>query len=313
MEISKNCLNKIELILFVYDEIRKKNHKETELKLNYSEKEDIEIEYFINKHEKLPKLSKKIIISPYLLNSSKNIFFFSENGHNFIKTITKFEYFFLKNKIKIYFSKKRNSSFLTKIFCLFKITFKNSIFYFIICNNFLPINNQLKIYDLKGSFRKSTNFKIFRDFEWKFNQESLNLKGMNKIKKIIENDVLFLKDNNVMDYSLLIGILPKKSNKNDSNKENIKNDDLLFYLINLQSNTKISISLNYKPNYYKCNKNFYFFGIIDILTEFTNKKKIEFFINSIFCKENFSCVDPKFYSRRFMEMVNEVFFDNKKI
>jgi hypothetical protein len=57
----------------------------------------------------------------------------------------------------------------------------------------------------------------------------------------------------------------------------------------------------------------YYFGIIDILTEYGIAKKAEHFCKMIrYCSENMSCIPPKKYKERFINyMVNNVFDDKE--
>lgn len=55
----------------------------------------------------------------------------------------------------------------------------------------------------------------------------------------------------------------------------------------------------------------YYIGIIDILTRWNWKKFLEYLVNRVFCKKEFSSVDPEQYCARFTRMVeNEIFFQS---
>ena len=48
----------------------------------------------------------------------------------------------------------------------------------------------------------------------------------------------------------------------------------------------------------------YFMGIIDILTEYSTKKKLEHFFKSLKYGNTISCVPPDFYASRFNQFIN---------
>lgn len=50
----------------------------------------------------------------------------------------------------------------------------------------------------------------------------------------------------------------------------------------------------------------YFFGIIDIMTKFGAKKRMEYAFKSISQGPNVSCIPPKKYGERFMNFINEI-------
>lgn len=58
----------------------------------------------------------------------------------------------------------------------------------------------------------------------------------------------------------------------------------------------------------------YYFGIIDILTKFNFKKKIEFIGKRCFLGTKVSCIPPKPYSERFYQFLEkELFFVEEKM
>ena len=55
----------------------------------------------------------------------------------------------------------------------------------------------------------------------------------------------------------------------------------------------------------------YFFGIIDILTDYNCKKSAEHFFKMIrYCSQNFSCVPPIFYKNRFNNYIENIILNS---
>lgn len=323
---------------------------------------------FMRFNKKRPNIDySHFIYSPNLFGKSGSRIFFSSDGQYVIKTIRRKEYLTFKAILFNYFKYYHDDTFLCNYFGLYKISSKNTMF-FTIMNNFLPINESLKIYDLKGSFflRKSRNRCALKDQDWRDNCEYLYIDQSQSIKNKLNKDTRFLRKNDIMDYSLIIGILEKKDipsknkqsttnsktqYKNDSNTnyENIKcknrastirqipglsidvpttdlditpkgmppTKDLrgidFFYVDLLKRQKKRIESLDFQTPHFvsKDDETLYFIGIIDILTKWDLKKSIEHFIYRILCINNFSSVNPKAYSKRFMKMVNERLFNEK--
>ena len=91
----------------------------------------------------------------------------------------------------------------------------------------------------------------------------------------MQSDTNFLKENNITNYSFIIGIA---SQINDMKNE-----------------------MNWYPSL-KSNE-IYSFGIIDILREYDNKKKVEKFFKSITQGNDISCQPPNEYMERFNSFI----------
>lgn len=102
---------------------------------------------------------------------------------------------------------------------------------------------------------------------------------------LIEDDAIFLKSVNVMDYSLLLVI------------EQITDKVQAAYRLE-----------NLERNEYKSNDNsmIYHFGIIDFLQKWTTQKKVENFGRSIMIDETkISCVNPTLFEKRFLDFIRK--------
>ena len=153
----------------------------------------------------------------------------------------------------------------------------------------------------------------------------------------LKKDIEYLYRINSNDYSLLLGIhCIKDSEKFNLSTETIKTteykkDELSF----LSKNTLYSNSLDTESNksteksavdrinklkaiydfedggiLSQNKKRIYYFGIIDILTEFNSIKNLEYYYKKLrYCSENMSCVPPILYKERFFNYLNVVFHD----
>ena len=60
-------------------------------------------------------------------------------------------------------------------------------------------------------------------------------------------------------------------------------------------------------------KKIYYFGIIDILTEFNTSKKIEYMFKMLrYCSHNMSCIPPFYYKQRFYNYLYTIFPEKSK-
>ena len=64
------------------------------------------------------------------------------------------------------------------------------------------------------------------------------------------------------------------------------------------------------------NRSIYYFGIIDILTEYNINKRLEHYFKRIrYCSNDMSCIPPDLYKERFFNYMNTIFIkeENKNI
>eukprot|EP00124_Ichthyophonus_hoferi_P001917 Ihof_evm2s115 gene=Ihof_evmTU2s115 len=111
-------------------------------------------------------------------------------------------------------------SLLTRYYGLYKLKNNTSITYFIVMGNLFPAADQMDIrFDLKGSSRGRTSLGvsvtdftdtsvIYKDLDWLASAHRLSLGP--KVTPILWSQVIrdaqFLRDHNIIDYSLLVGI-----------------------------------------------------------------------------------------------------------
>jgi 1-phosphatidylinositol-4-phosphate 5-kinase len=158
----------------------------------------------------------------------------------------------------------------------------------------------------------------------------------------INKDIEFLYRINSNDYSLLLGIHFVKDiekynfsiattcrtgeNKNESNISHYSKSDMYSHTYDTESNTSSEKSVIKRINKLKSIYDFedggilsedkdriYYFGIIDILTEFNTKKNFEYCFKRIrYCSDNMSCVPPIYYKQRFYNYLQLVFPEKMK-
>jgi hypothetical protein len=119
---------------------------------------------------------------------------------------------------------------------------------------------------------------------------SLGTEAHRFLTELIKKDAKFLRDNKLMDYSLLLIIaqFPKE----------------------VRDNKKRNLYMNTSGEYY------YSFGIIDFLMNYSKWKGLEnMFIRRILLKNqnDISTVEPNFYGTRFQGSMEKVFHGKTKL
>lgn len=166
-------------------------------------------------------------------SKSGEFFFFSHNRHYMIKTISHPETIILQAMLPSYYVHLQNNhdSLLTQFYGMHKVRPANQTkpYYFLIMKSIfhtdLPIH---AIFDLKGSSLgrsasqadKDRGDCVYKDNDFLEQQISLQL-GPERARRLVnavEKDVNLLRDMNIMDYSLLIGV--HYSSKHPKNKGN---------------------------------------------------------------------------------------------
>ena len=158
------------------------------------------------------------------------------------------------------------------------------------------LNEMVRIFDLKGStFKRETmrgNFsksETLKDIDFLKMKVHVNLpeENLKEINQIIELDVKFLRENQLMDYSILLGI--ELANKT---------------LKGAKGNRRLCLS--------KCGKYIYHICIIDYLQTFNLAKRGEIFLKTVFenAKANtLSAIDPDRYASRFIDFMKSKVFN----
>lgn len=212
---------------------------------------------------------------------------FPTNDQRFVlKIITNDERLVLLSILQGYYERicKEPDSKLVRIYGLFSI-FPDKI-HLMLMENIVTDRENAVIFDLKGSLvnRKSkiSSFPItdsvLKDENYLENSIKIILDEENeKILNTIRDDFQFLFEQEIIDYSLLIGFEYEKIRTNRS--------------LRLSDSVKI--------------------GIIDILQKYTKKKKYEKRLKSIFYDAfQISAADPASYFARISGFLNQIFISN---
>ena len=258
-------------------------------------------------------------------------FFFTPDNRYIIKTLTKEEAQLLIDTLGHYveYMKKHGEhTFLTKYFGLHSVKLYSKVIYFMVSGNVFPADKGLaeKIkerYDIKGSWiDRHTNRHLFENKLMKDEDLHRNLQldpiTSNTIHTQLKKDTAFLQKQNIMDYSLLLGI----SYQQIDNKYNIRrgggsssNKRAYFIDENAEQEYNNKLSLDEPTDNYTVKANIvegpgtYYIGIIDMLQKWNTNKKLERAIKVYLrCKNKagISCVEPVFYRKRFLKKMQKI-------
>jgi 1-phosphatidylinositol-4-phosphate 5-kinase len=180
---------------------------------------------------------------------SGSFFYYSQDYRFIIKTVHHTEHKYLLKILRNYYLylKKNPNTLICKIFGLHRVKIQhgNKIHFIVMENIFPPDKDIHEKYDLKGSLvgrytneKENNNNKILvmKDLNWIKRERKIYLgkEKENILMNQLEKDVKFLAENNVMDYSLLVGC----HNLNKGNKDNIRDSTLSIIEPNPESLNK---------------------------------------------------------------------------
>lgn len=234
-----------------------------------------------------------------LISSGKSgsFFYFSDDGKYVLKTMSLGEFEFFKRILPDYYGYLAMfpNTLIQKFFGFHNIKYykesekvnKN----FIIMDNLFSSGHEIHLrFDLKGSTVGRTtdpdeDFSIARK-DIDFNRSGMKIKlspgDKDAVIEQIRKDCQFFERLEIIDYSLLVGIHHLKDKKVDLNGLN---------------HAYVSSD----------RQHLYFIGIIDILTLYKFKKKVENLVKSPFLGKDISCVPPKQYAARFFNYMQKIF------
>lgn len=235
---------------------------------------------------------------------SGSFFFYSDDGKYMLKTLSVDEYVFFRKFIPDYYFHlyKNPHTLITRFFGFHKIIVCSSkkTLYFVVMGNLFQNDYELDIkYDLKGStLGRITNDDQDRSIARKDNNfiqdnRKINIGRKRKglLMEQIRKDVEVLRMADVIDYSLLLGISTIGGSRvKRSNKPFVPFAEIDDGGMASEDGNEI-----------------YFLGIIDILTHFGVKKKLEYFFKGIVHKKvAVSCAPPPYYAERFINYMDSV-------
>ena len=241
-----------------------------------------------------------------LLSSGKSgsFFYYSDDGQYVLKTMSKEEYSFLRKLLPNYYSHLVDNpdSLIPRFFGFHKIMYHKGKElvkkHFIVMSNVFGNCYEVHLrYDLKGStYGRETDPSedpsvARKDLD--FNRSGMKIKlGHERSLKfldILKRDSEFFAENKIIDYSLLLGI------HNLKGKGFVRNENVRW------SETDGGGVVS------EDGRELYLMGVIDILTHYTSRKKMEHLIKkSLHGSENISCIPPRPYADRFYNYISSI-------
>ena len=262
---------------------------------------------------------------------SGSFFYYSYDSKYLMKTIPESEFNKFKEMLQDYYlyMYEHPKTLLQRFFGLYVCIFDDTKMHFVVMNNVFNTSLQVHYkYDLKGSTYKRRSRKdddinyenydydiAMKDNDFEDRKEVIDLSPY--YKKILaeeaRNDSKFLSDHNINDYSFLIGVYDQKFN----NKEQLPQEQLML----VTGTNKIKQCKSIIPNnvarkpfyeeYYggiqsEDKTKVYFFGIIDIFTNYGPSKRVEYIVKSVSQGKGISCKPPDEYSKRFIRFIDTI-------
>lgn len=235
---------------------------------------------------------------------SGSFFYFSDDCKYVLKTMTREEYIFLRRILPDYYKHIADNpdTLIPRFFGFHKIMYKNKRQfikrYFVVMANVFYSGYEINMrYDLKGSSygRETDNnedYSVARkdlDFNRSDMKIKLGVEMREEFLKQVASDCEFFERMHIIDYSLLVGIHHLRD-------QHIPRQESAP-LVEKDHGGTISID----------RQELYFLGVIDILTFYSARKKLEHMIKgSLHGADSISCVPPKLYAARFLSYISSV-------
>merc|ERR1712176_1683163 len=241
----------------------------------------------------ITKVSEEIIAN-FSEGRSGAFFFFTPNNKYLIKTLNKNEAKLLIDSLPAYveyLKQNGHSTYLTKYYGLHSVQLYSKRIFFMVSGNVFPSDPSLfdqikERYDIKGSWidrhtkRHLFENKLMKD-EDLHRVLQLDPITSSNIHAQLAKDTKFLQMQQIMDYSLLLGVSYQQINVERGGPVRLKGDGDYTVSANIVEGPGI-----------------YYIGIIDMLQKWDSSKKVERFLKTYFrCKNKagISCVEPVFY------------------
>ncbi|XP_065054078.1 phosphatidylinositol 5-phosphate 4-kinase type-2 beta-like isoform X2 [Rhopilema esculentum] len=237
-----------------------------------------------------------------------------------------------------YVVESHGETLLPQYLGMYRVTVDGKEHYFITFRTVFSLTKTIhKKYDLKGSrvsreasgAEKSKDLPTFKDVD--FTRDNVKLYVGNEKKadllQKIRNDVEFLAAQNLMDYSLLVGIHEEDRNESDDDLDadvtNGRSDDsaeespsspsgerpLMGRSNSVTSGEVPMDGERYAVNSSRDSKHeIYYLGIIDVLTYYGSNKKAAHAAKTVKhgAGAEISTVNPAYYATRFMDFLEEI-------
>ncbi|EAR82478.2 phosphatidylinositol 4-phosphate 5-kinase (macronuclear) [Tetrahymena thermophila SB210] len=248
---------------------------------------------------------------------SGSFFYYTVDSKFTLKTIHKSEFAFLKKILPNYYQHLLDNpnTLIIRVYGLHKIKYKightMKYIYFIIMSNVFYTRKEIhERFDLKGSLYKRYSDNpdpsvAKKDLNF-LNQKmkvQVRPEQYHTFMEVVKKDCHFFEQNEVIDYSMLLGLHNSRREKRTTDT-----DILLSAQDNFIEQEEESICLMKSRSH----EITYHFGIIDILTCFNSKKKIEFLAKRIALGPDISTIPPQQYAARFIQFIENMFDDGSK-
>ena len=271
---------------------------------------------------------------------SGSLFWFSKDRRFVLKSLPRSEASCLVNIASDYrdYLRTQPNSLLVKFLGLFKIIAGRSTVYLILMQNIFGERRMHSTFDLKGTTesRFVERGDVLKDLNFIDKNIILPLATADSLKRQITADSEFLRKLDIMDYSFLLGVRRPSKRECTAVHEQLTVDAALeaapqaeevkrSFLQNIKGKLKQvltrrdeQVMQQKQSDFQRCvggvpgidDNNepcLYFFGIIDILTEYTWKKKAAHFFKkcTIGCCHEIDTEPPVYYQPRFVNYLND--------
>lgn len=266
------------------------------------------------------------IVSP---GKSGSFFYFSHDTRFMLKTITNFETRFLKKILPSYYEHvmKHPNTLIARFFGFHSVKPHNGRrYHFVVMGNIFAQSLAIhERYDLKGSTvgrtvgeskKKDPNV-VMKDLDLGDRKICLGPEKRQIFFRQLDEDCRYLASNDIMDYSLLLGIHKPFYEEKDVEIVEVQDDDAyvsddetlddaVFEPEALTIFTQDAGGFGATDEQNQPVAEIYFMGIIDILQPYNLKKRLEHSFKSISHPETeISSVEPTFYATRFINFIKE--------
>jgi 1-phosphatidylinositol-4-phosphate 5-kinase len=280
---------------------------------------------------------------------SGSFFYYTADGKYMMKTISEKEHALLKTMLKQYFDHlmQNPGTLLVRFLGLHGLrlqkrmkgskSFRRSTrkIYFIVMGNMFntPFDIQRR-YDLKGSWvgRQTPDAShdpsvALKDVDFKEAEVRMRIGKDRRLQLItqMESDTKFLRDNNIIDYSLLLGIheadssitedddpevIPQGSNEAERSVQTGRWRKSDFFSAGMPESALPVHQSDMGGMLSSDRKSLYYLGIIDILTPYDTHKKVEHIVKALrYDRRGVSCCPPPMYAERFLRFMQDNAFD----
>jgi 1-phosphatidylinositol-4-phosphate 5-kinase len=248
-----------------------------------------------------------------------------------MKTIPEGEFEKFKSMLQDYYvyMYEHPQTLLQRFFGLYMCIFNDIKMHFVVMNNVFNTSLQVHYkYDLKGSTYKRISRKCkeinyekydfdiaMKDLDFMDRKEKIDISSYDKriLCQEAHNDSKFLSDHNINDYSFLIGVHDRKFNDTTQ----LPQEEMMVLTgqnVIRHQRSQLANNVARKPFYEEYfggiqsedRTKIYFFGIIDIFTNFGATKKVEYIVKSVSQGAGISCKPPNEYSTRFINFVDKI-------